>query len=58
MGIYIFNTEFLIDQLIKDAETDGSTRDFGHDIIPAVIDGFNVNAYPFFEFTRQAKLLA
>jgi len=47
MGIYIFNTEFLIDQLIKDAETDGSTRDFGHDIIPAVIDGFNVNAYPF-----------
>jgi glucose-1-phosphate adenylyltransferase len=47
MGIYVFSTSFLIEQLIKDAETDGSTRDFGHDIIPAVIDGHNVNAYPF-----------
>jgi len=47
MGIYVFNTAFLIEQLIKDAETDGSTRDFGHDIIPSVIDDFTVNAYPF-----------
>lgn len=47
MGIYVFNTAFLIDQLIKDAEVDGSTRDFGHDIIPSVIDNFSVNAYPF-----------
>jgi glucose-1-phosphate adenylyltransferase len=47
MGIYVFNTEFLIEQLIKDAQTDGSTRDFGHDIIPAVIDNHIVNAYPF-----------
>ena len=47
MGIYVFSTSFLIDQLIKDAETDGSTRDFGHDIIPSVIEGHNVNAYPF-----------
>ncbi|MCK4841201.1 MAG: glucose-1-phosphate adenylyltransferase [Methylococcales bacterium] len=47
MGIYVFNTEFLIEQLIKDAETAGSTRDFGHDIIPSVIDEYIVNAYPF-----------
>ncbi|MCK5829747.1 MAG: glucose-1-phosphate adenylyltransferase [Methylococcales bacterium] len=47
MGIYIFNTEYLIEQLIRDAETTGSTRDFGHDIIPAVIDDHTVNAYPF-----------
>ena len=47
MGIYIFNTDFLIEQLIKDADTPGSTRDFGHDIIPAVIDKYVVNAYPF-----------
>ena len=47
MGIYVFSTAFLIEQLIKDAETDGSTRDFGHDIIPSVIDGHTVNAYPF-----------
>ena len=47
MGIYIFNTRFLIEQLIKDVDTPGSTRDFGHDIIPAVIDNYAVNAYPF-----------
>lgn len=47
MGIYIFNTDFLIEQLIKDADTPGSTRDFGHDIIPSVIDKYVVNAYPF-----------
>lgn len=47
MGIYVFNTQFLIEQLIKDAEAEGSTRDFGHDIIPAVINDHTVNAYPF-----------
>ena len=47
MGIYVFNTSFLIEQLIKDADTTGSTRDFGHDIIPSVIDKYIVNAYPF-----------
>ncbi len=47
MGIYVFNTEFLIEQLIKDVDRTGSTRDFGHDIIPAVIDDHTVNAYPF-----------
>ena len=47
MGIYVFNTEFLIEQLIKDVDRTGSSRDFGHDIIPAVIDDHTVNAYPF-----------
>lgn len=47
MGIYIFNTDFLFEQLIKDADTKGSTHDFGHDIIPSVIDKYVVNAYPF-----------
>lgn len=47
MGIYVFNTSFLIDQLIKDAKKSNSTRDFGHDIIPSIIADFRVNAYPF-----------
>jgi len=47
MGIYIFNTDFLFDQLHKDADMEGSTHDFGHDIIPKVINDHNVNAYPF-----------
>jgi glucose-1-phosphate adenylyltransferase len=49
MGIYIFNASFLFEQLIKDADTKGSTRDFGHDIIPSVIDKYRVNAYPFLD---------
>ena len=47
MGIYIFNTAFLYEQLIKDADAKGSTHDFGHDIIPSVIDKYRVMAYPF-----------
>jgi glucose-1-phosphate adenylyltransferase len=49
MGIYIFNAAFLFEQLLKDADTKGSTRDFGKDIIPAVIDKYIVNAYPFLD---------
>ena len=37
MGIYVFETEFLFDQLRRDAATPGSTRDFGSDIIPYVV---------------------
>jgi glucose-1-phosphate adenylyltransferase len=49
MGIYVFNSRFLFEQLIKDADTKGSGHDFGKDIIPAVIDKYLVNAYPFLD---------
>jgi glucose-1-phosphate adenylyltransferase len=49
MGIYIFNAGFLFEQLIKDADTKGSSRDFGKDIIPSVIEKYRVNAYPFLD---------
>jgi glucose-1-phosphate adenylyltransferase len=47
MGIYIFNTEFLFEQLIRDADTPHSSHDFGKDIIPAAIKKYRVFAYPF-----------
>ncbi|MBK1673651.1 glucose-1-phosphate adenylyltransferase [Ectothiorhodospira shaposhnikovii] len=47
MGIYVFNTRFLFEQLIKDADTPGSSHDFGKDIIPSVIKPYRVMAYPF-----------
>ncbi len=47
MGNYLFNTEFLFEHLLKDHNTVGSTRDFGHDIIPAIIKDHNVFAYAF-----------
>ena len=47
MGIYIFNTDFLYEQLIKDADSTDSTHDFGHDIIPRLIRKYRVFSYPF-----------
>ena len=47
MGIYVFNTQFLYEQLIRDADATYSSHDFGKDIIPAVIDRYRVVAYPF-----------
>jgi len=47
MGNYVFNTEFLFEQLKQDAQREGSGRDFGHDIIPAIIEEHNVFAFPF-----------
>ncbi|MDH5259279.1 MAG: glucose-1-phosphate adenylyltransferase, partial [Gammaproteobacteria bacterium] len=47
MGVYIFNAKFLYEQLIKDADSPGSSRDFGHDMIPAMIEKCRVFAYPF-----------
>jgi glucose-1-phosphate adenylyltransferase len=46
MGIYVFNTEFLFDKLLKDAQTPGSDHDFGKNIIPSLIDEHRVVAYP------------
>lgn len=47
MGIYVFNTGFLFEQLIKDADMPDSEHDFGKNIIPSVIDKYRVVAYPF-----------
>ncbi|WP_428622346.1 glucose-1-phosphate adenylyltransferase [Sedimenticola sp.] len=47
MGIYIFNTDFLYEQLIRDADDSRSSHDFGKDIIPRIIDKYRIYAYPF-----------
>jgi glucose-1-phosphate adenylyltransferase len=47
MGIYVFNRDFLFEQLIKDADSPRSSHDFGKDIIPEVIKKYRVFAYPF-----------
>jgi len=51
MGIYVFNTEVLIDILERDArqETD---HDFGRDIIPSMLQSRKVYAYPFEDKNR------
>ena len=47
MGIYVFNTEFLIDLLKADALSETSEHDFGHDIIPALVAAGHAYAHPF-----------
>lgn len=47
MGIYVFNSKFLYEQLEKDAWTKDSDHDFGKNIIPNVIHKYQVSAYPF-----------
>ncbi len=47
MGIYVFNTSFLFEQLIKNADTPGTSHDFGKDIIPNAIGRYRVMSYPF-----------
>ncbi|MBI3778683.1 MAG: glucose-1-phosphate adenylyltransferase [Gammaproteobacteria bacterium] len=47
MGIYVFNTKFLYEQLIRDADTPYSNHDFGKDIIPSIIETYRVMAHPY-----------
>ena len=47
MGNYIFNTEFLFEQLEKDAADPDSTHDFGNDIIPKIVHEHKVYASRF-----------
>jgi glucose-1-phosphate adenylyltransferase len=47
MGNYVFNTDFLREQLIIDAGDRASNHDFGHDLIPKLIKSHKVFAFPF-----------
>ena len=50
MGIYVFETEFLFEQLRRDAADPESRRDFGGDIIPYIVKHGKAVAH---RFTRQ-----
>ena len=47
MGIYVFRTKFLMDQLRRDAKDPDSSRDFGKDIIPHIVPRHRVFAHRF-----------
>ncbi len=47
MGIYVFETEFLFDQLRRDADDPDSKRDFGGDIIPWIVENGKAQAHRF-----------
>jgi glucose-1-phosphate adenylyltransferase len=47
MGIYVFSTRFLMEELLRDAVRSDSSHDFGKDVIPGAIGRAPVFAYPF-----------
>ena len=52
MGIYVFSSEYLSEQLRRDAEQEDSSHDFGKDLIPyAVENGHDVQAFSFADQT-------
>ncbi|SEQ03832.1 glucose-1-phosphate adenylyltransferase [Nitrosomonas ureae] len=47
MGIYVFNADFLYEQLIRDHQDHDSSHDFGKDIIPYLVSRYRVFAHRF-----------
>ncbi len=54
MGIYLFDRSVLEEELIVDAQRQGSSHDFGRDVIPAAIGRRRVAAYNFKDENRKA----
>jgi glucose-1-phosphate adenylyltransferase len=47
MGIYVFNADFLYEQLTRDADDPHSSHDFGKDIIPYIMSRYRMFAHRF-----------
>ncbi len=45
MGNYVFSTEFLYSELIKDADDGVSSHDFGNDILPRLVESHRIYAF-------------
>ena len=56
MGIYLFNTDVLIPVLLKDAEDPKSSHDFGHDILPKMVDDYRIFAFNFVDENKKEAL--
>ncbi|MGD8379114.1 MAG: glucose-1-phosphate adenylyltransferase [Gammaproteobacteria bacterium] len=56
MGIYVFNTDYLLASLNADAQDADSTHDFGHDVIPAAVETGRVYGFPFLDPVSGKRL--
>ncbi len=56
MGIYLFNTDILIPELMRDAEDPDSRHDFGHDILPKILGRVKMRAYNFVDENKTHAL--
>ena len=56
MGIYVFQTDVLLQALHEDAQNPNSAHDFGKDLIPCCLDRMRVVAYDFRDINaKQAR---
>jgi glucose-1-phosphate adenylyltransferase len=55
MGIYVFSSRFLYEQLLEDANKVGSSHDFGKNIIPSIINQHRVFAFPFLDENGKSQ---
>jgi glucose-1-phosphate adenylyltransferase len=55
MGNYVFNTGFLYEQVIRDADEPHTQHDFGRNIIPNIINNYRVFAFPFRDAGTEGK---
>ena len=59
MGIYIFNAKLLREYLIADENDPNSSKDFGKNIIPKMLDdGKSMYAYPFSGYWKDVGTIA
>ncbi len=58
MGIYVFRTKFLIEELKRDAADPNSARDFGKDIIPYIVEHGKAVAHRFAKSCIRSSLEA
>ena len=56
MGVYLFNTDVLLPVLLKDAEDPNSSHDFGKDILPRILDQYNVYSFNFIDENAKEAL--
>jgi len=54
MGIYVFSTQVLIEELRANAEDPNSSHDFGKDILPKCLERRRVVAYDFVDINAKA----
>ncbi|GHT25555.1 glucose-1-phosphate adenylyltransferase [Planctomycetales bacterium] len=55
MGIYVFNADFLYDELRKDAADKNSKHDFGSNIIPSVINDRRIFGFSFMDENKKTE---
>src|SRR5919197_1888867 len=53
MGVYVFDREILVRRLEEDANSHGSKRDFGRDIVPRMVELERVYAFTFRGYWRD-----